>query len=79
MTRIDQPRPDPVAATEGLPTGWTWPITHHHINTMRVVLDQARAGELDPAWRDTIDSGDTTLDFLTTIDWVRWYRERLRR
>jgi hypothetical protein len=54
VTSTDQPAPDTVTATECLPAGWTWRTTHHHINTMRAVLDQARAGDLDPGWRDTL-------------------------
>jgi hypothetical protein len=43
-----------VTTTVCQPTDWTWPITHHHINTMRAVLDKARGGDLNPGWRDTL-------------------------
>jgi hypothetical protein len=54
VTSTGQPTPDAVTATECLPSDWSWPATHHHISTMRAVLDHARGGDLDPGWRDTL-------------------------
>jgi hypothetical protein len=45
---------NPPAAAVSRPAGWTWPITHHHLNTMRAVLDNARAGDLTADWRNSL-------------------------
>ena len=65
------------------PAGWTWPITHHHLNTMRAVLDKARAGDLTTDWRDNLttptppmpadaDSAAQALDELRALAPAPW-------